>query len=211
MNQDYQMKGQWDAGFFKNGHNIVLELGCGRGEYTVGLAEKYPDKNFLGMDIKGARMWKGATRALEEDLSHVGFVRSRIEFIDRVFAPGEISEIWITFPDPQPRKPRRRLVHPDFLNKYAGILAPGGVIHLKTDSRLVYEYLQAVLEASRIRTEKATPDLYGGEPDPDAALVKTRYENLFLEAGSSITYTRFRPDPNIRFHEPAAFNEQQWI
>lgn len=210
MVRDYHMKGSWDDRFFKNSKPITLELGCGRGEYTVGLAEKYPDRNFLGMDIKGARMWKGATYALHQEMTNVGFVRSRIEFIDRIFAPQEVSEIWITFPDPQPKKASRRLVHPVFLNNYATILAKGGVIHLKTDSPLVYAYLQAVLEATAIQPEIATPDLYGTLNDPDAGLVKTRYEQVFLAEGKPITYTRFSPPEKISFNEPRHFDETRW-
>lgn len=210
LHQDYEMKGQWGAGFFKNKHPLTLELGCGRGEYTVGLAERFPDRNFIGMDIKGARMWKGATYSIQQEIRNVAFVRTRIEFVDRIFSPGEIREIWITFPDPQPKKAKRRLIHPSFLNKYQNILAPGGKIHLKTDSRLLYEYLQAVLLESGVTPDRSSSDIYAEPVDSVATDVQTRYEKLFLDEGKSITYTCFTGNLTDSFKEPLNFDEKQW-
>lgn len=211
MKEDYSMKGQWNKEFFKNDQPITLELGCGRGEYTVGLAEKYPERNFLGMDIKGARMWKGATYALNTGLKNVGFVRGRIEFIKRLFSDGEVDEIWVTFPDPQPKKPTKRLIHPVFLNAYQSILSPGGKIHLKTDSRLLYEYLMAILQANDVSPEMASSDLYQMDEDSEAAALKTRYEQVFLGEGKPITYIRFIKHPNLILHEPKNFPNSKWI
>ena len=141
----FDMKGRWHEDFFRNDHPIVLELGCGRGEYTVGLARLYPDKNFIGVDIKGARMWKGAKTAVENGMNNVAFLRMYAEMLESVFAPGEIAELWITFPDPQMAKARKRLSGTRFLSLYRKILAPQAVIHLKTDSLFLYRYTSALL------------------------------------------------------------------
>jgi tRNA (guanine-N7-)-methyltransferase len=173
-----------------------LELGCGKGEYTVGLGTTHPDGNFLGIDIKGARMWRGAKTATEMGLRNVGFLRTRIEFINSFFGPGEVSEIWITFPDPQLKKGRekKRLTSPVFLALYSQFLAPGGVIHLKTDSRELHDYTRRVIAANDLPCESASTDIYGeGLPATDPALtIKTTYERRFLDEGKPITYLRFR-------------------
>lgn len=153
--KDYRLKGRWREDFFGNPNPIVLELGCGRGEYTVSLAERFSDRNFIGVDIKGARLWRGAKTATENAMPNVAFLRTRIEFIDSFFAPGEVDEIWITFPDPQLRKNRvkKRLTAPLFLERYARFLKPGGAIHLKTDSQHLHAYTKAVAEANALPVE----------------------------------------------------------
>ena len=157
--KDYRLKGRWREDFFGNPNPIVLELGCGRGEYTVSLAERFSDRNFIGVDIKGARLWRGAKTATENAMPNVAFLRTRIEFIDSFFAPGEVDEIWITFPDPQLRKNRvkKRLTAPLFLERYARFLKPGGAIHLKTDSQHLHAYTKAVAEANAIPCCRSGP------------------------------------------------------
>ena len=191
----YPLSGKWKQEVFKNNNPITLELGCGKGEYSVGLAEKYPGKNFIGIDIKGARMWKGAKYALENKLSNVAFIRSRIEFIENLFEAEEVDEIWITFPDPYPKKPSNRLSSSFFLNRYKKILVPEGIIHLKTDSRQLHDYTMAVLQRNEIIPVTSTNDLYssGGENDEILGL-KTYYEQLFLKENKPITYLKFRID-----------------
>ncbi len=211
MTEDYHMKGKWKDAFFLNGHPLTLELGCGRGEYTVGLAEKYGDQNFIGIDIKGARMWKGATYALKQGLKNVGFVRSRIEFIERIFMKGEVDEIWITFPDPQPKKATRRLMHTKLLSAYQKIIKQGGGIHLKTDNRMLHEYLLHVLRHNNIFPDIATNDLYKTHPDDELLTMKTKYEIGFLAEGKPITYIRFRIPPEHLLSEPDDFDAQAWI
>jgi len=190
---DYSLKGKWKNEFFKNSNPIVLELGCGKGEYTIAMAQHYPQHNFLGIDIKGARIWKGAKEAYEKELKNVGFLRTRIELIDSFFAENEISEIWITFPDPQIKKRRnkKRLSGSRFLNTYADFLVKDGLIHLKTDSVELYEYTNALLNFNNIEPEISTPNLYKGEIDNEFLNIRTHYEQLFLNEGKSITYTRF--------------------
>lgn len=189
----FPLKGRWRAEFFHNDKPIVLELGCGKGEYTVGLARRYPDRNFIGIDIKGARMWRGAKTATERGMGNVGFLRTRIELIGSFFAPGEVDEIWITFPDPQLRtkRARKRLTAPGFLAAYARMLAPGGTIHLKTDSKHLYAYTRAVIARFGLPCAEATDDLYGSGRADDVLSVRTAYEQRFLEMGLPITYTRF--------------------
>jgi tRNA (guanine-N7-)-methyltransferase len=195
FHRDHALKGRWGGEFYKNTNPIVLELGCGKGEYTVGLAAADAGRNFLGIDIKGARMWRGAKTAREMGLANVGFLRTRIEFIGSFFAHGEVSEIWITFPDPQLKKGRekKRLTSPVFLEYYARFLAPDGVIHLKTDSRELHDYTLRVIEANGLPLHAACADIYGeGLTDTDPALtIKTTYERRFLEEGKPITYLRF--------------------
>ncbi len=193
--KDHVLKGRWGEAFFGNDHPIVLELGCGKGEYTVGLARRSPEMNFLGIDIKGARMWRGAVTARDEGLKNVGFLRTRIELLDSFFADDEISGIWITFPDPQPtrRRARKRLTHPRFLEKYQRMLRPGGVIHLKTDNHPLYEYTLRLVEMNGLAVEEHTADLYGDHREGAAAAIQTYYERQFLEERKKICYLRFRP------------------
>jgi len=197
---DYHMKGKWHAEYFKNTNPIVIELGCGKGEYTVGMARVNPDKNYIGFDIKGARLWRGAKTAVEENLGNVAFIRNRIENILSFFEPGEVSEIWITFPDPQLKSARalKRLTSSRFLNRYKQFLKPGGVVHLKTDSQELHEYTKSVLEHNSLKVNHCTNDLYNSNlPNPFLS-IKTFYEQQFLEQGKTITYLNFelnRVDP----------------
>jgi tRNA (guanine-N7-)-methyltransferase len=190
---EHPLKGNWHKEFFKNDNPIVLELGCGKGEYTVALAERNPDKNFIGVDIKGARMWRGAKTATERGMTNVGFLRARIEFITSLFAAGEIAELWITFPDPQlkTRRAKKRLTSPIFLEYYAKLLAVDGWINLKTDSQHLYNYTQAVISEFDLPCEVANNDIYGSGYADEVLSVKTAYESVYLQRGLPITYTRF--------------------
>lgn len=189
--------GNWAKEMFGNDNPIVLELGCGKGEYTVAMARRNPEVNYIGVDIKGARIWYGATEAKDNELKNVAFLRTQIELIDLCFAEGEIAEIWITFPDPQIKHERikHRLTHPDFLNRYQKILKPNGMVHLKTDSEFLHGYTVALLQALNYPIEKCFYDidkqLHQGQ---EAILheVQTHYETLFRNKGKSITYIRFR-------------------
>jgi len=211
MREDYMMKGYWKEKFFHNDHPLTLELGCGRGEYTVGLAEKFHEQNFLGIDVKGARMWKGASYSLKQGLKNVGFVRSRIEFIEHIFMPGEVDEIWITFPDPQPKKATNRLIHPNLLRSYQNVIRLGGYIHLKTDSRMLHENLLFILKNNSILPEVATNDLYLTHADDELLAVQTNYEKKFLALGKLITYIRFKIPEGHIFKKPEYFNAQVWL
>jgi tRNA (guanine-N7-)-methyltransferase len=193
-----QLAGRWSADFFQNTHPLVLEVGCGKGEYTVGLGQQHPSQNFLGLDIKGERIWRGSTRAAAMGLTNVGFLRLLAHQLTEHFAPGELSEIWITFPDPRPRDRdiKRRLTAPRFLDMYHTLLAPGGVAQLKTDSEGLYDYTLEVL-ASRpgAEIEVATRDLYA-ETDPAfaaAQAIQTHFEGKYRAVGVPIKYVRFRP------------------
>lgn len=200
FNADYSLKNKWSQCYWKNNNPIVLELGCGKGEYTVQLAQKYPDKNFIGIDIKGARLWRGAKTALEDSITNVAFIRSRIEFLLSFFGANEISEIWITFPDPQKEKRRtkKRLTSPRFLNMYASILKPQGIIHLKTDSIELYEYTTSLLQYNSQTIHVATPHLYESEIADDILSIKTFYEQGYLAQGKPITYIQFQVQGSIR-------------
>ncbi len=199
--KDHPLKGNWHKEFFGNDKPIVLELGCGKGEYTVALARRDKDRNYIGVDIKGARMWRGAKSATEEGLDNVGFLRTRIEFINSFFALGEISELWITFPDPQlkSRRAKKRLTSPLFLEQYAQMLSEDGVINLKTDSQHLYNYTKAVIEQFELPCEVSNGDIYGTGYADETLSVKTAYESLFLERGLPITYTRFGLGGQSRF------------
>lgn len=193
LNRDYELKNNWRSKFFKNDNPITLELGCGKGEYTIGLAERFPERNFIGIDIKGARIWRGAKSAVEKKLTNVGFLRTRIEFITSFFGTGEISEIWVTFPDPQAkdRRAKKRLTGPAFLESYRKFLQPGGFVHLKTDSELLHNYTKALIETNKMDVLECTDDLYNSEISEDILSIKTHYENLFLKEGKKITYLKF--------------------
>ncbi len=197
IKEPFAMKGKWREEFFKNDHPIVLELGCGKGEYSVGLAKHFPERNFIGVDIKGARMFVGAEQALNENMKNVAFLRTRIDFIEDYFGEGEIDEIWLTFSDPQPKKPNKRLSSPVFIERYRKILKPGGLVHMKTDSDLLFEYTEEQIK-EHYECLELTWDLYGELPeniDPvtrDIFHIKTHYEKLFTERGSVIKYTRFK-------------------
>lgn len=192
---NFSMKGKWKEAFFKNDYPIVLELGCGKGEYTIGLAERYPQKNFIGIDIKGARIWRGAKNSIEKKLLNVAFLRTRIELIEAFFERAEVDEIWITFPDPQPQKPRerKRLTGLRFLNLYNKILKTGGVIHLKTDNAGLFEYSQQVIFDNNFLLLGSSSDLYNSDNGhAEASSIRTYYESRFLEQGMKICYLKFQ-------------------
>jgi tRNA (guanine-N7-)-methyltransferase len=198
INQAFPLKGKWRSDYFRNDNPIVLELGCGKGEYTVGLAKHFPQKNFVGVDIKGARMFIGASEALHEKMDNVAFLRTKIDFITDYFAEGEVDEIWLTFSDPQPKKPRKRLSSPLFIERYRKILKPGGIIHMKTDSDILFEYTEEQIKENGYEFLELTWDLYGSLPetiDPqtrDIFHIKTHYEQLFTAKGSVIKYCKFK-------------------
>ena len=191
--RDHPIKGKWNKEIFKNNNPIVLELGCGKGEYTVGLAKNFPANNFIGVDIKGARMWRGAKTANEQNLQNVAFVRTRIEFINSFFSADEVDEIWITFPDPHPggRNSNKRLTSPWFLNSYRLFLKDKGIIHLKTDSKELYDFTNKVLNYNTLEIIISMNDLYAEKAD-NVLSIRTHYEKIFLDAGLKINYLSFR-------------------
>jgi tRNA (guanine-N7-)-methyltransferase len=203
----FPWKGRW-AEFFGNDHPITLELGCGKGEYAVGLARRFPERNFIGIDIKGARMYTGAKQARDEGLTNVAFVRTNIELIEHFFAHGEVAEIWITFPDPQMRKERKRLTGTRFLELYRRLLTPGGRIRLKTDSPFLYTYTSLVTAHNHLPVEASTDDLYSAPESTDLpeALrsIRTFYEQQWLDRGLSIKYIAFGIDGTEPLSEPDA-------
>ncbi len=190
------LKGKWHKEYFKNKNPIVLELGCGKGEYTVGLAERYPEKNFIGVDIKGNRIHTGAKTAVDNKMNNVAFVRTRIDFIEACFAENEISEIWITFPDPQPQKTRvrKRLTNMMFINRYKKIMIEEGIINLKTDNEPFYNYSKEVATENKFEIIDSTNDLYADISSRDEVLtsIKTHYEKLFTKKGFKICYLKYR-------------------
>lgn len=188
----FLFRSRWRDDFFKNDHPIVIELGCGKGEYTVGLADKYPQRNFIGIDWKGARLWSGSKTVSDQGMKNVGFVRAMVDHVGQIFAPSEIAEIWITFPDPQVKKERLRLTAPVFLAKYKNILTPDGIIHLKTDDYFFYTYTLDVIREQRHKLLWATDDLYQSGSGDDVVLIQTYYETRWLEMGKKICYLRFQ-------------------
>jgi tRNA (guanine-N7-)-methyltransferase len=191
----FSLKGNWNKDFFKNDHPIVLELGCGKGEYTIGLSKQDSTKNFIGIDIKGARFWRGAKTAIEEDLENVAFLRTQIELIDRVFAENEVDEIWITFPDPQIKykRTKHRLTNAEFLQKYKHILKAEGLVNLKTDSEFMHGYTLGLLHGEGHEILYAHHDIYKNEYSPKAVReIQTFYEKQYLDQGKPITYIQFR-------------------
>lgn len=200
LNNSHYLQGKWASNHFCNGNPIVLELGCGKGEYTVALAQKFPQKNFIGTDIKGARIWVGAKKALATKIENAAFLRTRIEFIEHYFSNSEVSEIWITFPDPQLKKGRekKRLTHPFFLEKYRNLIHPNGIIHLKTDSLPLHEFTLETIAKKNHKLLFHTQDIYKegielmGEEEKEIIEVKTYYEQKFLEQGLPITYLKFQ-------------------
>jgi len=191
----FEYKGNWNQAFFRNPNPIILEVGCGKGEYTIGLGSLYPEKNFIGIDIKGDRIWKGATEAMDKVLLNVAFLRIQAEHINSFFDAGEVSGIWLTFPDPQPRKARekKRLTSPWFLRRYAKLLKPGSPIHLKTDDRALYMYTLEVIREEGHRLAYHTDHLYEDSSVAEHPLksIQTYYEKKFLEEGKPIHYIRF--------------------
>lgn len=204
--QEFDLRGNWHSRFFGNSNPIVLELGCGRGEYTVGLARKFPDKNFIGIDIKGARMWAGAKEAHLNGLKNAGFLRTNIELLSRFFAPGEVAEIWITFPDPQMKKTRKRLTATNFLEMYRPLLAADGIVNLKTDSPFLYEYTRRLIELNRLPVKANTSNLYEDVPpgSNDILEIKTHYEKQWLDRGLTIKYLAFSLPADVELQEPKA-------
>ena len=209
LGKDYKFKGRWGRLFFGNDNPIVLELGCGKGEYTVQLAKLSPQKNFIGIDIKGARLWKGAKSVTEEKIPNAAFIRTRIEFIESLFGEGEISEIWITFADPQIKRARKRLTGTLFLKRYSHFLKPNGIVHLKTDSLFLYKYTLFTAEQNRLQIINSIQDLYGsvaangaaasnaaagvGENLPEGlTTIRTFYEQYYIKNGFTIKYLSFR-------------------
>ena len=203
----HPLSGQWGKSFFHNDNPIVLELGCGRGEYTVELAKLFPNKNFIGIDIKGARMWGGATAAQILGLKNVGFLRTRIEFIDHFFAPNEVSEIWLTFSDPQMKKPRKRLTGSFFLERYRHFLVDEGTIHVKTDSYFLFTYTRLLAEKSNLPLTACMDDIYHQLQNTDELTrqilsIHTYYENQWLSRGIAIKYLRFNLPHEAPLLEP---------
>jgi tRNA (guanine-N7-)-methyltransferase len=196
--KDHPVKGTWKKSIFKNDNPIILELGCGKGEYSIGMASRHPDNNYIGVDIKGARLWRGAKTAFENEIINASFLRTRIEFINSFFSEDEADEIWITFPDPHPKRrdSGKRLTSPAFLNSYRRFLKNQGIIHLKTDNRDLWVYTTEVIESNELETVASTDDLYSGELNNDILSIRTHYEKIFLDQGIKICYLAFRLDKN---------------
>ena len=218
-NVPFEMRGHWREQYFHNDHPIVLELGCGKGEYTVELAKLYPDVNFIGVDIKGARMWTGATQALKEGLKNVAFLRTNIEIIERFFAEDEVQEIWLTFSDPQMKNPRKRLTSTYFMERYRKFLVDGGIIHLKTDSNFLFTYTTYMVEHNALPVLFRTEDLYGDHQwsarpkdacyQRDARMfnaellsIQTYYESMWIARGLNIKYMKWQLPRNVALEEP---------
>lgn len=217
---DVALRGRWAEDMFHNTRPIVLELGCGRGEYTIGLAQRDRAKNYIGVDIKGARMWTGAQQALHEGMTNVAFLRTNIEFIDRFFAPGEVSEIWLTFSDPQMKKVTKRLTSTGFLARYRRFLTDGGLVHVKTDSNFLFTYTEELLKANHLSARINTRNLYGemGADTEDARAIQTYYEQMWRARGIDIKYLCFalpqagelvEPDVEIELDEYRSYSRQK--
>lgn len=203
LNQpDHELKGKWNKAFFNNDQPVILELGCGKGEYTVSMACRFPGRNFVGIDIKGARMWKGAKDALEGNISNVGFLRTNIEILEKFFEPGEVEQIWLTFPDPQMKNARRRLTASNFMEKYRQIMIPGGTIHLKTDSNFQFRYTLEMMKENDLKILACTEDLYHSQLLDDVLSIQTFYEKQWRERGISIKYLCFQFGHDEPLREP---------
>jgi tRNA (guanine-N7-)-methyltransferase len=187
-NEPFPLKDKWHSEYFQNNNPIVLELGCGRGEYTIGMAQKFPNKNFIGIDRKGARIWRGCKDAIELNLKNVAFLRIKIEDIEYYFDTDEVHEIWVTFPDPQLRKERRRLISPNFISKYKKIIDPTGIIHLKTDSRELYEYVMATAPIEKWSIVDNNDNIYISNAPSILTEIQTFYEKKWLQEGKPISY-----------------------
>lgn len=197
LNDSFELKGKWHADYFKNDHPIVLELGCGKGEYAVGLGKKYPNRNYIGVDVKGARIWEGANVVRNENLKNIAFVRARIDFVHTFFGKNEVDEIWLTFSDPQPNKPNKRLSSKIFIDRYKQFLKPGGLIHLKTDSDLLFESTLEQVEEHNYNLIESSWDLYAEMPNDldentrEILSIRTHYETIFSAKGYKIKYCKF--------------------
>ncbi len=200
--KDYKLKGKWSQEFFRNEKPLILELGCGKGEYTVGLAKLHPDTNFIGIDIKGARMWRGAKTAVEEQIKNVGFIRTRIGLINSFFGNEEVSEVWVTFPDPQPKKYYKRLTSTRFLGYYQQFIKNNGFVNLKTDSVELYTYTKKLIELNNIDLITDIDNLYKSELVDETLSIKTFYEQQWLEQGKPIHYLRFKLNKTQELEEP---------
>ncbi len=198
LKEDFSLKGKWNSEFFKNNNPITLEVGCGKGEYTVGLAQKYPQRNFIGMDIKGARMWRGCKTSNELKMTNVAFVRNYVQMVPQLFAQGEVDELWITFPDPQPKKIKisKRLTSPVFLQRYFQILKPGGIINFKTDNEPLFNYTLDVIKEHNHKLILSVKDLYNYDGLEEVKEIRTYYEKLFSEQGYAINYMQFQLNAN---------------
>jgi len=201
---EFEMKGKWNELFFKNNHPIVLELGCGKGEYTVGLGEQYPEKNFIGVDIKGARLWTGAKDSLHKGMTNVAFLRTNIEMIHHFFAENEVSEIWLTFPDPQMKKTTKRLTATNFMKLYQQFVKPNGLVHLKTDSNFMFTYTCLMVKENNYPVVFSNADLYASDLQDPILGIKTYYEQQWLERGITIKYIQFVLEKRNEFTEPDA-------
>ncbi len=199
--EGFPLKGSWRTDFFKNDNPIVLELGCGKGEYTVGLAKQFPDKNFIGVDIKGSRMWKGAKESLEAEMHNVAFVRTNIEIVDHFFAAGEVDEIWLTFPDPQMKKTRKRLTATNFIEMYLHFLKPGGIVHLKTDSDFQFNYTHEMVKANAFEIVELEENVHENRANDPVMQIRTYYESQWIGRGLTIKYIAFKPEQKT-FVEP---------
>lgn len=202
LGQPFAMRGRWNELFFKNDRPIVLELGCGKGEYTVALAEQNPAFNYIGIDIKGARIWTGAKLSLQKGLTNVGFLRTNIEMIAHFFAPGEVDAIWLTFPDPQMKKVTKRLTATNFLVNYGKFLRPGGLVHLKTDSPFLFTYTCAMVELNRFPVQQLLTDVHALTPPDPVLAIQTYYEQQWISRGLTIKYIRFELDHTDALTEP---------
>ena len=216
--KDYGLKGKWNQEVFGNGNPITLELGCGKGEYTVALAKMYPGRNFIGIDIKGARLWKGAKEVEQSGMKNVRFLRTNIDFIEWIFGSGEIDSIWVTFADPQLKSPRKRLTSPMFLNRYRKFLIESGLVHLKTDSRFLHEYTAAVIKDNGLEQVCRSADIYNEDNPafpPELKTVQTFYEQWFLKMGLPITYLAFRLEgkdsPRTKELLEPQWDEKAWL
>ncbi len=205
IERDHELKGRWNSGFFKNNNDLVLELGCGRGEYTIGLARLNPEKNYIGIDIKGSRLFFGARTIEDERIHNACLVRSQIELVPAIF-DREVSQIWLTFPDPRPDRVRRRLTAPNFLNRYRKILAENGTICLKTDAYDLYQFTLELAHKNNLEILEHTPDLYASPLKDRLPPIQTQYEEKYLAAGKKICFMQFRLDRDVAPLKPKSNN-----
>ncbi|MFV0471683.1 MAG: tRNA (guanosine(46)-N7)-methyltransferase TrmB [Paludibacteraceae bacterium] len=199
----FELKGKWNEIFFKNSNPIALELGCGKGEYTIELAQQFPEKNYIGVDIKGARIWTGAKQALSKEMKNVAFIRTNIEMIEHFFGQNEVDEIWLTFPDPQMKKVTKRLTSTNFLQLYLKFISSNSIIHLKTDSMFMYSYTQEMIKSNHFPIVKNIEDIYSVKNIDKILNIKTYYEQQWLDRGLKIKYLAFQPQQRENYIEPS--------